>query len=129
MSLRQIALAVARLAVGLAACSACSEYAPSSPALELSIYGGEPTGECRWSNVVSLGQRCSGVLVHPELVLYAAHCGVDIQEIRYDGGTRSVAQCAAFPGAQPGGTDLAFCRLREPVDQNQKKKNKTALKK
>jgi hypothetical protein len=85
------------------------------------ILGGHETEPCEWPAVVSLG-GCSGVLVHPRVVLYAAHCGIPIAEVRF--GNRSTQPtlsvptsfCRGIDAATLGdGTDLAACVLSEPV--------------
>lgn len=84
------------------------------------IYGGNPVGACEWPTTVSLG-GCTGTLVHPEVIIYAAHCG-SVGEVFFGdsvyGQGRSVYPefCRTYPGGGPGGgTDWAFCKLSEPV--------------
>jgi hypothetical protein len=87
------------------------------------IYGGAPVDACGWPSAVSLGGSCSGTLVHPELVIYAAHCGssygsVRLGESAYGGAGRSVptSYCKTYGGGGPGnGNDFAFCKLAQPV--------------
>lgn len=85
------------------------------------ITGGVEAQACEWPSLVALG-GCSGTLVHPSLVVYAAHCGLAMAEVRF--GTASslparvadVSSCRQYPDAQLGdGSDLAYCVLREPV--------------
>src|SRR5688572_9042182 len=71
---------------------------------ESRIYGGAPVGACGWPTTVSLGGSCTGTLVHPQVVLYAAHCGDDYSSIRFGekvsgGGGRNVATsfCEVYP--------------------------------
>lgn len=94
---------------------------PSAP----QVVGGERVGACGWPSVVAVGTTCTGTLVHPEIVLYAGHCGTAIPEVYFTedlGGTdgRAVAttECKAHPdwtGLVSNGTDFAYCRLAEPV--------------
>jgi MYXO-CTERM domain-containing protein len=85
------------------------------------IIGGSLATEADYPAVVALG-GCSGTLVHPQLVVYAAHCGTAISTVRFgihsDAPERVVdtERCRHFPGATLGdGTDLAYCVLAEPV--------------
>lgn len=88
------------------------------------IYGGAPVQACGWPSTVSLGGSCTGSLVHPEVVLYAAHCGASYDYVRlgenaYNGAGRWVQteDCEVYPGGGPGGgDDFAYCRLAEPVE-------------
>ena len=85
------------------------------------IIGGSLALEGDFAAVVALG-GCTGTLVHPQLVVYAAHCGTAISSVRFgidsDAPEREVNtdRCRAFPGATLGdGTDLAYCVLEAPV--------------
>ncbi|MBC8069172.1 MAG: trypsin-like serine protease [Deltaproteobacteria bacterium] len=92
---------------------------PTSP-----IYGGTNVASCGWPSTVELGGACTGTLVHPEVVIYAAHCGDDYDSIRFgekisSGPGRNVAVdfCETYPGGGPGsGDDFAFCKLSSPVN-------------
>jgi hypothetical protein len=112
---------LAVLALGLEGCALAPATAEQLGTSSQGITGGAETQACEWPAVVALG-GCSGTLVHPSLVVYAAHCGLVMSEVRF--GTHAaapvrsteVSQCRAFPGAQLGdGSDLAYCVLREPV--------------
>jgi hypothetical protein len=89
--------------------------------LRQEILGGTPVEPGDWRPVVSLG-GCSGTLVASRLVLYAAHCGTAISEVRFGNDAASPAHlakvdfCHAYPNARLGdGTDLAFCVLEDDV--------------
>ena len=84
------------------------------------MYGGGPVGACEFPTTVSL-DGCTGTLVHPQVVIYAAHCG-NVSEVFFGDSTyqqgRSVSPefCRTYPGGGPGsGTDWAFCKLSTPV--------------
>jgi MYXO-CTERM domain-containing protein len=84
------------------------------------VYGGGPVSPCEWPTTVSLG-GCTGTLVHPRVVIYAAHCG-SVSEvflgdsIYAQGRTLQLERCETYPGGGPGfGNDWAYCKLAEPV--------------
>ncbi len=77
---------------------------------------------CGWPTSVSLEGSCTGTLVHPEVVVYAQHCGAGFSTIHLgdtiNGTGRSVPTefCRVYPGGGPGtGRDVAVCKLAEPV--------------
>lgn len=84
------------------------------------LVGGTEAGVCEWPTAVAVG-GCSGTLVHPEVVIYAAHCGAGATQVAFgetSTGTRVVAtsSCATNPAfVEPGGDDFAYCVLAEPV--------------
>jgi|GEM_PF-694462 len=97
-----------------------------APTRETLISNGEPVASCAWPTAVAVvgGGLCTGTLIHPELVVYAAHCGAGNKTIRFGedafsgGKTQSVAFCMTNPdygGTSDQGHDWAFCRLSEPV--------------
>ena len=91
------------------------------------IYGGEQVGACGWPSVVSLGGgSCTGTLVHPLIVMTAAHCVADglPTMVRFGetvGSAVSLADvetCRQGPdwtGATAQGADYAYCKLASPV--------------
>ncbi len=85
------------------------------------ILGGEKAEDCQWPAVVSLGV-CTGVLVNPRLIVYAAHCGDGIHEVGFGVDalnpdfTVSTERCVTRPNARLGdGTDVAYCVLSEAI--------------
>ena len=49
------------------------------------VAGGEEVLECAWIDTVAVtggGGLCTGSLVHPRVVVYAAHCGDGDKQIR-----------------------------------------------
>lgn len=123
-----------RTSVLVFAIASCSSVAWASPpdaldALESDplIANGSPVVECGWPTAVAVeggGSLCTGTLIHPQLVVYAAHCGAGNKNIRFSqtayGGGRSVdvSICRTNPdylGVGDQGHDWAFCRLAEPV--------------
>lgn len=85
------------------------------------IYGGSPVASCGWPTTVFLG-GCTGTLVHPEVMIYAAHCGAGVGSVRFgengNGPARTVGTkfCRTNPqGPNLGqGKDHAFCVLSQP---------------
>ncbi len=118
------------LALGtLVALSAPSESAApaerSAPPDPLPIYGGDFVSPCGWPTAVSLGGGCTGTLVHPQVVIYAAHCGASVPSVQFGESilpaharTVAVRTCDTWPdGLIPGaGVDWAYCILAEPQD-------------
>ncbi len=92
---------------------------PEDPA---AIYGGTAVAACGWPSTVNIEGSCTGTLVHPQVVIYAQHCGTGYQNIwmgeNIDNPARTLKPefCKTFPGGGPGtGQDFAFCKLKEPV--------------
>ena len=85
----------------------------------IGIVGGVSVAEGEWPQVVALGDACTGTLVAPDVVVYAAHCGTDFHEATLgrtrDSVTAPIVSCRAHPDAALGGRDIAFCRLGEPL--------------
>jgi hypothetical protein len=61
--------------------------------------------------VVLVGDSCSGVLVHPRVVLYASHCGTGIHEAVVRAERLVPDYCEAFPSDGVVPKDLAYCVL------------------
>lgn len=93
--------------------------------LDPAIVGGQEATTCQWPTAVALVSRlglCTGTLVHPRVVLYAAHCGTEFAEVvlgeRMNATYRlPVDHCARHSTAdRVGSGDYAFCVLAQPVD-------------
>lgn len=95
-----------------------------------SIYGGQAAQYCGWPTAVYLDfgfSACTGTLVHPSLVITAAHCpdstsGKNVT-IRFGegfgGGEGAVAAtCYSNPSwtGAVGPQDFGYCRLSQPVN-------------
>lgn len=101
---------------------AAAEPSVSGASDPSAVYGGQPVAPCGWPTTVSMEGSCTGTLVHPEVVVYAQHCGLGYGSVRLgdsiNGTGRSVPTefCRVYPGGGPGtGRDVAVCKLAEPV--------------
>ncbi len=110
------------IAVFVAPARALASDDVAAPPDPQGIYGGEPAAACAWPSAVFLG-GCTGTLVHPQVVIYAAHCGTSVDWAWFgedsntqEGSYVGVEFCSVIPGGTPGyGNDFAVCKLAEPV--------------
>jgi hypothetical protein len=92
------------------------------------IYGGEPVDACAWPSALYIG-GCTGSLVHPRMVVLAAHCVAyaDPDEVLFGENFQSPARTIALDGCAvhpqwgqgmpgDGQHDIAICELTEPVE-------------
>lgn len=90
------------------------------------IYDGEPAKTCEWSSAVNFVGVCTGTLIHPRVVLYAAHCKLSKAKVMFGehyrdahGKTVKAKYCHNNPKFKDfaKGEDYAYCLLEEPVTQ------------
>ena len=90
------------------------------------IYNGMPAQPCAWPTTVAVqngGSLCTGTLVHPQLVTYAAHCGAANTRIRFGENlqTAKTVNCQysktnpTYGGTSDQAHDWAYCVLAEPI--------------
>jgi hypothetical protein len=96
------------------------EVVPQQPGSR--IYGGSEVAVCGWPTAVSMEGHCTGTLVHPRVVVYAAHCGVSYRYVTFGESIESarmapVEHCEAHPFFDAiDGFDIAFCVLHDAQD-------------
>lgn len=85
------------------------------------VSNGTQAAECVLPSVVLL-RNCTGTLVHPRVVVYAAHCGrnqtVRLTHASGKGETLAVEKCNVNPrykGASQEHLDWAYCTLKAPA--------------
>jgi len=83
------------------------------------IWNGTEAGTCDWPSVVQMEESCSGTLVHPEVVIYAGHCGPGYAYVNFGEGGDNLAfsvetEFCASSGFETG-HDYSVCKLKEPV--------------
>lgn len=90
------------------------------------IFGGEPAQPCQWPTTVSTtggNAICTGTLVHPEIVIFAAHCSTPLT-VAFGESAQGVGMARQIPvdhckrrvdENQISPDDYAYCKLSEPV--------------
>jgi hypothetical protein len=88
------------------------------------IWQGADTEPCAWPSVVMVtgdSSLCTGTLIHPKVVMYAAHCGASNKVVRFGDSqnsaeTRQVEYCRTNPSYNGWeSTDWAYCVLQDEV--------------
>jgi V8-like Glu-specific endopeptidase len=95
--------------------------------VEPTIWGGDETQPCAWPTVVRVtggNSLCTGTLIHPQVVMYAAHCGSQGKVIRFGdsentGKTMQVEYCKTNPSysGNSQSNDWAYCVLQQEVTE------------
>ncbi|MCB9703343.1 MAG: trypsin-like serine protease [Myxococcales bacterium] len=118
---------MAPLAHPLSLLLAAAPLAAPPPGEPPAIYGGQAASTCQWPQAVALydggnSQLCSAALIHPQIAVYAAHCGTGFSTLRLGEDVTApaikaeLAGCYAHP--EVDGTparDFAYCRLAAPI--------------
>ncbi len=123
---------VAALTAFVGGRAAADESQPVEPA---AIIGGGPVSACAWPSTVFL-ENCTGTLIHPEIVMYAAHCGDTVERVWFgedissggivgDAGFEvdteycivNPAYATEFQLGPSRAADFAFCKLARPVTE------------
>jgi hypothetical protein len=118
---RTAALACALLAGCVCGCTIDTGVHVESDHSTAGLFGGTPVASGSWPSVVWLPSRCTGVLVHPRVVVYAGHCGDDISEVVFGDSAisgRSVVtqRCVSHADTELGtDSDLAYCVLSQEI--------------
>lgn len=111
------ALVSALLLLSTPAEASSSDSAPTSR-----IAHGETVKSCGFAPVILGPKNCTATLVHPKLVICAAHCGTQIRSVSFGESTMkpgrrvAVDYCKKHPEHPDNeGTDWSFCVLKEEV--------------
>lgn len=93
------------------------------------IANGQPATSCAWPAAVAVtssGALCTGSLVHPRVVMFAAHCGAGNKKVKFGQSVSTPIQTVntelcmtnpAYAGVNDQEHDWAFCRLAKPITE------------
>lgn len=85
-------------------------------------FNGTPAEPCTFpaTGILLGGAQCMANLIHPELVVYAGHCGTNHHTVHFgessvEGRDVPIEACIGHPDTFFGVADIAVCQLSEPV--------------
>jgi MYXO-CTERM domain-containing protein len=99
---------------------------PAQPPQTPDVWNGDETEPCAWPTVVMVtggGSLCTGSLIHPQVVMYAAHCGASGKTVRFGDSdasakNKTTAYCKTNPSYNGGqSSDWAYCVLDEAITE------------
>ena len=118
--------AVCLLTAPAASAAPAGQSPPAPVEGDPAIVGGQEATTCQWPTAVALVSSlglCTGTLVHPRVVLYAAHCGTEFSEAVFGETMTGTVQvpiesCNRNTAAdEVGPSDYAYCVLATPMDE------------
>jgi hypothetical protein len=112
--------------VTTASCAPEPQQAPAVEQIEQAVVGGQEANACQFpaaGMVLLSGGLCTGTLVHPRLVIFAAHCQLagSVRSIYFGENAATPARkaevetCNFYPNFKANVNDVAYCVLKEEI--------------
>jgi hypothetical protein len=109
-----------------AGCTAEAEQSAPVSEIQQSVVGGQEANACQFpaaGMVLLSGGLCTGTLVHPKLVIFAAHCQLagSVRSIYFGENATTPARkvdvqsCNFYPSFKANVNDVAYCVLKEEI--------------
>lgn len=109
----RVAVPLCLAAVCLCACSDEGHLGSRSSHAGHRLLGGAEAGV--GPPVAGIGSGCGGVLLHPRVVIYSAHCGTGVDSVTVGAVEFRTILCEAAPSDGSIAKDLAYCLLESPA--------------